>query len=390
MNIPRLKHLLETATHLPPLDEHSPEATLRSVEAQAEAQPFDPRWSRLIRALHGWTTAGQGIASDLGGVHRTQIVRWDTWTTTWEGRDVSGKPVRIRILRPHAAADPVLRRTLHREAKALEPLVEGLTVGETWIRCPSPGEPLPEGTQATGPRLARLVTTGTAALQRWESCGVWPAEPSGFCWRDHAGDLVLICLTAERFIDAGPTLSWLAERLAVPDPDSALERLVRAIVSAPPRQTSDLNSQIAVALAADLTQIRHELAVRQRKVRVGNRLERLLNLVQRLGSAAPLPKGTGATGVDLEGRITILRADEDGMTWGTADERQAVWTLAEGMDAPLGRRVLRARAAAPPNARLDEQIDGDPEFTRHATRWLAARMRARTLRLLLKRQLEHD
>ena len=127
-------------------------------------------------------------------------MRWDTWTTTWEGRDLAGKTVRIRILRPHAAKDAVLRRTLHREARALEPLVNGLTRGDTWLRCPSPGEALPEGTHATGAQLARYASSAIACLQDWEASGVWPAEPTEGCWRVVDGRLAVVCLTAESFV----------------------------------------------------------------------------------------------------------------------------------------------------------------------------------------------
>ena len=73
------------------------------------------------------------------------------------------------------------------------------------------------------------------------------------------------------------------------------------------------------------------------------------------------------------------------MRWGPTGSPEQVWSQAQGFNARLARRVLRARAAAPPNPRLDHEISGDARFTESACRWIAAGLRLRTIGLLLEK-----
>ena len=46
--------------------------------------------------------------------------------------------------------------------------------------------------------------------------------------------------------------------------------------------------------------------------------------------------------------------------------------------------MLRARAVAPANPRLQEEVGGDQDFTEHLCRWLSASIALRSIRMLVE------
>jgi hypothetical protein len=153
-----------------------------------------------------------------------------------------------------------------------------------------------------------------------------------------------------------------------------------------PASADESASLVSQALARELTAMRHHLLARWTANAQGVRTERLASMVRRLSEALPPPRGRAAAGVDLEGQVLAVASDEETVQFGPEHAMARVYSLDEGLDAPLARRVLRTQAAAPPNPHLSKQIGGDAAFNDAIGRWLAASLRLRTLSMLLEKQ----
>ena len=369
------------------LDPLKPAEALHHLEALADKDPIDRRVAAAIRALHDSLLAGVGLDPVVGGIHRERLVAWNAWDATWIGSDTTtGSEGLVRTLRPDLA-DPVRTRCLARDARALADLVPGLRSGTGWIAAPAPGTALPDRPTSDPARLARIVSTGLAALTAFEQTGQWPVLADEQ-WRVTDTGLVLVALETRSPGDVGGVLAWFASRLLGDvESSSPLTEALAAIVEAPPRTAAVGSEVIEHALATDLAARRHDLFHRRRETAHGDRVARLLDAVQRMERALPHPLGRGAIGVDLEGNPTAIEGRREGLWWGPLGSMIPVWTTASGFDAPEARRLLRARAAAPPTDRLQREVEGDAAFTDAAGRWVAAGLKARTIRMLLEREL---
>ncbi|MBW1879528.1 MAG: hypothetical protein JRJ84_14290, partial [Deltaproteobacteria bacterium] len=197
-----------------------PPRLLRALEALADRRPADRSIAEAIRATHGLVTAGDGMPATVGGVHREELVRWDDWTSTWDGPHLpTGGYARIRVLRAHAARDPVLRRALLREMKALQGALSDLPVVAEEGQWPGLAVPLPGGPIATSAGLddhrrpevlVQMLCTAVADLSRWERqrLGLPPLAKREMLHTD-AG-IRIVCLTAVTPTEVGAHVARIA------------------------------------------------------------------------------------------------------------------------------------------------------------------------------------
>lgn len=371
-------------------DREQPAQTLQHLEGRADEDPADRALAACIRAVADCVDASADRGTTTGGVRRERLLRWDSWTRTWIGLDLeTGGEAVLRELLP-GGDRPVRRRALHREARVLEPLVPGLRHGgttEAWLAAPLPGTPLPSDPSPDPVAVARMLGTTLAGLRAYEQAGLWPVlVAEQLRWTDAGAVVVPVEAAAPR--DAGPRLTELALQLTPDDaPDAPIFEVLSALVHAPPLTLGGAVDAVERSMATDLAARRHTLFLRRRQTAHLDRIARLLELVQRLGAALPPPEGRGAIGVDLEGRTLAVERRKAGIWWGPPGEMAPVWTRTEGFLAPDARRLLRIRAQAAPAPHLQTEVDGTAEATDAIGRWIAAGLKARTVRLLLDKEL---
>ncbi|NCG22381.1 MAG: hypothetical protein GWP91_25475 [Rhodobacterales bacterium] len=365
-----------------------PEQALRSAEAAWDKHPHDRVLAGLVHAIHGRITADQDLPLDVGTVRRGRLVKWDNWTTTWQGVDLqTGAPVLVRVLRPHLIGDAIMCRALAREGTALRGLVTGVGFNESplpHLTAPLPGTALATDRLPHAMLLGQLLGSAATELANWQKAGVLP--PLEANWRENEGSLTWVGLQCSTGHDAGPHLAALAQQLMGDmEPNSALQEFTQALVFAPPLQAKEVPAMIVRALAVDLAATRHSLKSAWHIGAHNNRERRLIDCVKRLQASLAPPKGLGAVGVDLEGNTTVVEGRDGGLWWGPIHQTTAVWTSDGTWDAHHGRRLIRARAAAPPSERLNRQVGGDISYPDRARRWVAAALSIRTILLLLER-----
>jgi hypothetical protein len=386
-----LQHLL-AAHGIVTSDPIGAEAT-RALEAAADASPGDAVLRELLAFAHGGASAANGLPPVMCGVRRERLVRWDAISTTWLGTDArTGSRVMLRVLRPWAARDPMLRRMMERDARALAPVVAGLHVDpETCgLTAPLPG---PEAQPAAAGGHVGLVARTLQGMLAWEQAGLGldPIAPEELCDAgDHLRVLTLTPLGPSlhaRSSDAGGVLRRVADLVRQWWNDAAdhpLADLVSALVAMPPRTVQEAAESCRVALASALAAERHRITRRERALRQRDERARLGALLDRMLAALPPPRGRAAVGVDLAGRTLVVQNYDNVVMWGPSGERpEIIWSKADGMDAALARRLLRARGSAPVSERLNREVEGNVQYVDRITRWLAAALELRTLRMLL-------
>lgn len=378
----------------PPVEE--PARLLRALEEAADRRPSDAALAETLRQAHGLATAGDGVPSVVAGVRREAVVRWDTWTATWDGPHLaSGRPSRVRALRSHAARDPVLRRALLREGRALQEAVGDLGLqGEEgpWpaLRVALPGAPLPlaaeEGDRGRTDLLGRMLGAAIADLARWEHLrlGLPPLDRRELI--DTGDGLRIVCLSPVEPREAGERVRAVALALEAWSGagDSSVETLLAGFATFPPRTAHEAATQLRAALAQELAAQRHQLGRRWVRIHARARVADLLDRVLRLHHACPPPEGRGAVGVDLDGRITLVRCEAGEVRWGPEDDLAPIRAADGEIRVREARRLLRTRAASPPNPRLDERVGGSAGYADDLCRWLTAAVQLRTIRLLLE------
>lgn len=369
-----------------------------AVETAAEAHPHHAGLRDAVHAVHAWQTAGHGLPPVVGGVLRDRLVRWDDWTSTWEGTDaVSGARAQVRVLRATHQRDPMLRRALIRDGRALRAVLPSLRLDADAgaIVAVMPGPPfqtLPVGGHASTTALIGLLARSLHRLEAWEAAqlGCDVAAPEELC---DAGDHVaLVRLTPSTEADAGPLLHQIASRIAAwwqdESPEHPFGDLLDALSAVPPRRVAEAALLARQALVSLLTSERHALLLRDRTLRQRDERARLAALLDRLTDYTSPPYGRAAVGVDLDGRTLVVQNLDQVVLWGPVGEApEVIWTRATGLDVPLARRLLRVRGSAPVSDRLNKEIDGTPSFVDRIARWTAAQIELRTLRLLLEPRL---
>lgn len=366
---------------------------LRSIENLADANPQDRRLAKLVHDVSMWASATQGVPVTFGDVRREQLIRWDQWTTTWTGADTQdGSQLMVRILRPGPDADPVMRRQLAREAKALAGIVAGITLVQgdlLGIRVPLPGEPLtPETRQSEIEDMlhTRLLATGLVAVAAWEERGLSLPILTREELRNCGDRLAITCLTPGDGADHQSVLATIASLLGHHE-TSSLGELRLALSAAPPTSAHDAEQYAIKAMAQDLAARRHSLYLRHIRGRHQDRIARFHALIVGLQASVPRPLGVGAVGVDMDGAIQVVHSDNSGISWRSTGESRSIFTEQDGFVAPEARRLLRSRAAAPNSERLQADVGGDSAFTDAIGQWVSAALKLRTVRMLLEKSV---
>lgn len=377
----RLRRALGRRLDTAQLDQLDPPELAMALEGMAESAPADRALAELTAQAQTWADPGDLKAT---GLRLERLVRWDGWTATYEANEtVTGRTVIARVLRAHART-PVHRRRLLREGRALR---ERLDMPVRHIEGVHPslvidvaGGPALSGARPGEARQLRFVLGVLSHLEDREASGLGPVDPDDLEIRMTEHGASVVCLQA----DPDPLdLGDLAARLEAWVPEGALSPVFQGATILPPGSVAELADRIVQALATELAHRRHEAVHRWKARRHAHERARLRALVSRLSSFGP-PRGRGVVGVDLEGRPTLLIGTEGRLSWGPTDGPTLAIVSDNGLHPRTARRLLRARAEAPPSARLNEASGADPAFTEHACRWVAASLSLRTLRLLLE------
>ena len=368
-----------------------PPHLVRILEGELEQCPAQRELLEALFRANELLNAGKGLPPVVGGVRRGELVRWDGWTATWDGANMStGSSMQIRVLREGANRDPLLRRAIVREARVLRDLVPGVTVvGGEWpsLVAPQPGPALMLRQQPLSfDTLARVSGSALDALKKWEEAGLGIEGLSPLELREAPRGVQLVCLTPASPQSMGPVLEQLAGLLLdqAELAETSLVELLQAVVSFPPRTAAECGDRWCRALASDLTAHRHALQSKWHELLHQTRAVRLMGGVQRLLKAFPPPSGRGAVGVGLEGETLAVECAEGVVRWGS-DPLRLVFDCENGFEAREARRLLRSRASALPNQRLSREIGGEMSFTENICRWVGAGLKLRTIGLLLKR-----
>ena len=364
-----------------PLEDQDPAQIVRMLEHEAEAQPADLELRQLLIEAHTMSTLPGTLETVIHGIRRTELIRWDAWSMTWAGHEVSsGRTARLRVLRDPMTQDAVARRALSREGTLLAPLVSGLRQEDDALIVVATHSPAPVPPLTTWTRALDLV-------KRWSEAGLGLPIPldTTLCHTEHG--LEVLCLSPARPLPTSETLQQLADWLArvlTPGQDSPALRLVQRFALLPPPSLVEVEEEFRKTLREDLVARWHTLRIRREALQHHDRRARLEQLIHRLGTSLPPPRGKAAVGVSMEGSTTVVQGDGQRLDWGEVDALDVVYEPQDGLVAQTARRLVRARAAAPPSLLLQDQVGGDVLFLDHASRWVASRLRLRTLRLLLK------
>jgi hypothetical protein len=384
------------APNLPALD--NPRVQML-VEAQADQFPGHAGLRQVSQALGEFSAAAHGLSPVVGGVLRDRLIRWDHWTTTWEGTDaLTGRRAQVRVLRPWAAREPAWRRCLIRDGRALLAVLPDLRVdvdtGTLVVPLPGPAFTAhANGGHATHEALVRLTTTTIHHLRRWWAYGLGHGRLAPEELADAGTHISVVTLTPQAGEDAGQVIAWIAGMLLawwgqhdVDRDSSPFADMLQGLVTLPPRRVEDAAQSCLNTLSETLADELHGLTRRARDLSHADERARLLGLVRRLAVACIPPRGRAAVGVDLEGRTLVVQCYDDTVWWGpVGEDPEPLWSDASGLDLQLARRLLRTRGSAPVNERLNRDVDGTPAYVDRITRWTSAQVELRTLRLLLQR-----
>ncbi|MBN2800796.1 MAG: hypothetical protein JXX28_16765 [Deltaproteobacteria bacterium] len=368
-----------------------PEALLRALEAEAERAPRDRSLAALVEQALLQATAPAGLPQVIGGVRRERLVRWDAWSTTWEGvRQDTGTPSLARALRPEHRASPGALRALSRDGRALAGLVEAVFSATPWptLTCPLPGEPL--SPRPTPLDQTRALATSLIALGSWSEAGLGLEPLGASSLRCEGAAVRLIALNPAPPGEDGSALRAAASAL-LGDLPHASDRppfpLLRQLAEVGATSLEGAAASLRGAMLSELSGELHQLTLAWQALVEGDRAGRLQEAILRLAWAVPPPEGRGALGVDMEGQPLVLTGERGGLQWGPeGGPAEDIYHPELGLDPRVARRALRTRGAAPLKPHLQEAVGGDAAFVNHATRWIGARLGLRTLRMLLERR----
>jgi hypothetical protein len=363
--------------------EYSQDTTkiIRDVEEKLSLQPEDDGLQALLVMAFDHGQAHEALDVAPYGLHRTTLIGWDRWSTTWLGHDIAtGRCGKLRILRPDCRSHPVALRVLERDARRLFPVLPALKVyADALTICLSDDDkPQPER-----PLFLSLIVTHS----RWATHGLgWPQDLSHALHVGPAG-LEILCLTPEP-TRAGPDAwehltRWLNTRYDLEHVENH-EPLLRTLTS---MRGGRPDETLRAALKQELVRQWHALRTRRTEAHTLGRAQRLNDLLDRLHHATPPPQGRAAVGVSPDGTLTMVQSDGSTLSWGTEEDTSVIAHEGQPIDAPAGRQLLRARAMGVPSEHLQAQAGGDASYLFHATAWVASALKLRTLRLLLRRQV---
>lgn len=365
-----------------------PADAVAAAERAADGSPGDRAAAEALRLAHGWATADQGLPAVIGGVRRERLLRFDEVSTTWLGvRVLDGRSAMVRVLRPAYARDPVWVRHLGRALRALTALGAAPSLDDGALVVPLLGIPLGSRIHGAISPVA-TVARAVAALARAERAGVSLPALAAEEVRLLGEQVSIVCLTVDGPAAFADNLATLSEGLAPTESEDA-DAVLAGFQAFPPRDAQDAAESLSQLFAVSLAAKWHTLRSRRARTAHLDRCARLLEGISALEGALPPPRGRGAVGVDLDGRVTAVVGDGVTVAWGAVGAAQAeVWSVSEGVTPREARRLLRARAAAPDNPRLHRQVEGDPQYVDAIGRWLASALALRTMRLLVASQLK--
>jgi hypothetical protein len=251
------------------------------------------------------------------------------------------------------------------------------------------GDPLADraADHADPAQLPRRLVTALAALQRAEVAGVAFPPLSGDELIDGPDGIAIACLTPADPAASTGAIGRLAEALIAwwgeDGPETPVDVALAGMVVWPPRDVKEAEHVVRKGLVERLTADLHDRSARFDILWHEVRRERLLRAVEALAVAVPMPEGRGAVGISLDGSVVVLVGDGGVMQYGPENGDKTDVFGPAGFAVPDARRLLRARAAAPSNARLHAQVGGDERFVDSACRWIASGLALRTTRLLL-------
>lgn len=359
----------------------APGTLAKALEALADRSPGDRELDELTAQAQAWASLEGRLRGS--GLRIEAVVRWDHWTASVEAVHLeSGATVLARLLRAEARGSEN-RRRLARHARVLtdiDGLGAALVAGDhPAIVAPLPGGPLLEGPPPTESLAVRAAVRVLGDLAAREAAGLGRLDPDHRELRlsDNGAQVVSLHVG-----DEPPAVRALAEVLAEALPSDPLRRALAGAATLPPASVADLQRTITAGLAEHLAEERHRIVRRWRDRKHERDRARLRRAIERLARFPP-PIGTGAVGVDLDGRTTSVRGDGQTLTWGPHGGPQLAIVSEQGLHPQTARRLLRARSAAPPNTRLDRDVDGDEGFADRACRWVAAAVSLRTVQKLL-------
>jgi len=351
------------------------------VEALVDRRVRDHELDTLVADAQAWASL-EGRLRATG--HRIEsVVRWDEWTATVEAvAPGSGVTVLARVLRPeHRGSES--RRRLARHARALQAdpeLQAHFHDGDhPAIVAPLPGGPLLDGPIPSESLCLRATVRVLGDLIRREARGLGSLDPDRRELRLSTDGARVVSL------HLGPEavhMRSLAEDLAEALPAEPLRVALQGASELPPANAQDLSSVVLAGLAQSLANHRHTLVQRWKARRHDQDKARLRAAISRLERYPP-PAGHAAVGVDMDGQTTTVRGDGRTLTWGPRTGPQLAILSEQGLHPRTARRMLRARASAPSNPRLDQEVGGDPAYAERAGRWVAGALALRTLHKLL-------
>ena len=362
------------ALKCPDVTNPAPEESLRLLEAHACARPADRDLHDLLLQAHRSLVAGAELPLVVAGVHREQLLLWDSTTTTWTGHDqATGRPARVRVL--SNSGDTVARRALARDARACALVLPMLRQDPEAIA-------IVLGAEGEEPAPLTGFAQALDALDRWSAAGLGVPESHPSPLAVVGGALTMVSLTpgahtSEVVIRAAA--AWLAVRRPATDP------LPMMLESWSPSDPEETRSALRRALAQDLAERwagLHRVWLSQAR---GRRLQRLHSLIEQLNQALPAPTGRSALGVGLDGRTHVLEARGGRLTWGAPGEEQVVVDH-DGVRKAVARQIVRTRAVRPPTTALQDQVGGDDAALDAITRWLAAASRLHGISVLVRAQ----
>ena len=387
-----------------------------ALEALSEEKPellqsIDP----LLLALREREQAEASVPPTLGGIRRVTLAAHDAISTTWTGWEMSsGSPALLRVLRPGCHKDPVWRRRMARGTR----LALGLR-HVVPLRHQESGEWPHQWALVPGQALADLLPSedppDSLQIARYLGGGLLGLAEL------HARGLVHGRLTAHHVVlgPDGPRLLWLdpllgeqadpradlgalGEAVAELDPmeEDGIGDLARGLAHAPPPNVQMAIEMLIRRSAVVLTDKRHQLRMRSRKVSRHNGEARLLRAVRALGQALPPPAGRVCLRAGHDAVMVVAESVDNQVRGGAvaglpARHLPVIWSQESGLDAASSRVLLRAFATRTGGdeerrAAVQQELGSTDVLASQICRWLSAQARLRATRRLLELGTSHS
>lgn len=363
----------------------------------AEAEGDDAALLRLRQLERAYTA----LPPVIDGARRERLVWADPISTVWTGWDLdSGARMLLRCLRPFWRDDPVMRRRLAR-ARTLPGLLPlSPRLGGDWphLRALLPGPLLSEKRCADPEALAGVLAAALDGMRTLHAEG-----------HTLGGDLLdqisvggerSVLVWLDRFDPPGSQdddLRAVGVLAASLDPEalSPLGRQVADWSVTPPPSAEDAIFLLQRAMAAALLSTRHRLLATHRRQKIRVQRAQLHTVVSSLLQQGP-PALAACLAAPEDQPPTLLHSDGHTLRGGQADTLAPLPVVVADsgeVDVFACRALLRAarghrRRDDVRRTEVEAKIGGNDEMREAIIRWLKARMRLRSLALLLDKQVQ--